>query len=759
MRYCVLISAIAMFVLSAGLLLAGQREARAPFTSWYALAMLLLAVGLFGIMIQLSFGSVVNWLGRTAQWLGGLYLLLAAVAALRESDLPLFPPEKRSLPERYDYGVAIAIVIAATAVRFALSPALGTAYPFLTFYPAVILAALYGGLRAGLLTTALSALIVDYFWIEPVGQFTIGSLTDWITILFFLLACTMISFAIEAMHKARARLVLHQDHLEELVKDRTAELEQEVVERKRAEEELSRSRDELELRVAERTTAVIRLAAAVESTGEGVFTTDSSWQIDYANPAFYHMAGYRADEVIGREMRFLRSEKEDPSKYERTKQGAMAGKPCTGRYMIRRKDGTVFLVDCVISPIKDASGTIVNFVIVWHDMSDQVRLEEQLRQAHKMEAIGTLAGGVAHDFNNMLAVIMGNAELALDDTPREGNGIRHNLDAIFKAARRGRDLVKQILTFSRKSEQRQKSQPLAPLIEESFNLLRASIPSTIEMTLAINTKSDVASVNEAQFQQIIVNLCSNAAHAMQAGGLLEISLEDERLHFDDSPDSPPRRYLKLTVSDTGAGMDEEVKKRIFDPFFTTKAPGEGTGMGLAVVYGIVEAHNGIITVHSEPDKGSSFSVFLPKAGTAAPRTEAPEGAVAGGKERLMFVDDEDGIIEMATPMLERLGYRVASFTDPVAALNAFAKAPLDFDLIITDQTMPRMTGLVLAGKLKAIRPDIPVMLCTGYSQTVSAETTKAAGIEGYAMKPLARKELAEAIRKALDQGGLHIEPG
>ena len=274
------------------------------------------------------------------------------------------------------------------------------------------------------------------------------------------------------------------------------------------------------------------------------------------------------------------------------------------------------------------------------------------------------------------------------------------------------------------------------------------------MKLTINTKSDTARVNEAQFQQIIVNLCSNAAHAMQEkSGLLEMSLEDETLRLDDSPN--PRRYLKVTVSDTGTGMDEEVMKRIFDPFFTTKGPGEGTGMGLAVVYGIVEAHNGLITVHSEPGKGSSFSVFLPKARTAAARTEAPEDVIAGGKERLMFVDDEDGIVEMASPMLERLGYKVASFTDPEAAFDAFAEAPGDFDLIITDQTMPKMTGLVLAGKLKAIRPDIPVMLCTGYSQAVSAETTKAAGIGGYVMKPIARKELAEAIRKVLDHGGVY----
>jgi PAS domain S-box-containing protein len=388
------------------------------------------------------------------------------------------------------------------------------------------------------------------------------------------------------------------------------------------------------------------------------------------------------------------------------------------------------------------------------EVIEREKAEDQLRQSHKMEAVGTLAGGIAHDFNNILAVILGNAELAIDDVPK-GDGIHHNLDAIAKAAERGRDLVKQILTFSRKNEQQQKNQSLTPLIEESYQLLRASIPSTIDMKLALNTKSDMARVNEAQFQQILMNLCVNAAHAMrQNGGVLEISLDNETLHLDGSSNGGRRKYLKLSVRDTGTGMDEEIRKRIFDPFFTTKEPGEGTGMGLAVVYGIVEAHNGFITVQSEPGKGSLFNVFMPKTNSStASKSRASEAAILGGEERIMFIDDEDSIVDMASAMLERLGYEVSSFTDPEPALDAFAKAPQDFDLVITDQTMPKMTGAMLAEKLKAIRPDIPVMLCTGYSHAVSAETAKSQGIDGYVMKPLAKTELAEAIRKVLNQGG------
>ena len=338
-------------------------------------------------------------------------------------------------------------------------------------------------------------------------------------------------------------------------------------------------------------------------------------------------------------------------------------------------------------------------------------------------------------------------------TPRrKATAYAIDLYAIFKAGKRGRDLVKQILTFTRKNEQQKKNQHLGPLIEESFKLLRASIPSNIEMKLNLKTKSDSARVNAPQFQQVILNLCTNAAYAMrEKGGLLELSLEDEIL--EDSSDAKPQKYLKLTVSDTGTGIDKEVKKRIFDPFFTTKGHGEGTGMGLAVVHGIVESHEGIITVQSEPGSGSTFTVLIPKARGKAVSESEPEYAPVGGEERILFVDDEDAVVEMTTVMLERLGYKVTSFTDPEVALNAFTETPHDFDLVITDQTMPQVTGVVLSQKMKTIRSDIPVLLCTGYSHMVSAEQAKAQGIDGYVMKPLDRRELAESIRKVLRSGG------
>ncbi len=378
-RYCVLISAIVAFVLSSSLLLAGRRGVRTPFTAWYALAMLLLAVGLFGIMIQLSFGSVVNWLGRTGQWLGGLYLLFAAVAALRESDLPLLPSVDRLSPRRYQYGVGIAVVLAATAARFALSPALGISSPFLTFYPAVILAALYGGLRAGLLTTVLSALIVDYFFMEPVGQFTIGSPTDWVTILLFLLAGTMIAFALAAMHKARTRLVLHQDHLEELVKSRTVELEREVAERKEAGEAVRRAEEELR---AERDSIREYLSIA----GVMLMVLDREGRVTLMNRRGYSILGYEEGELLGKDWITTclpgRIRDEMTLAFEKLINGDL-GTVESYENPVLTKRGEERIIAWHNTVLRDEPGNITGSLSSGEDITERKRAEEALSQSYK----------------------------------------------------------------------------------------------------------------------------------------------------------------------------------------------------------------------------------------------------------------------------------------------------------------------------------------------------------------------------------------
>ncbi len=381
-------------------------------------------------------------------------------------------------------------------------------------------------------------------------------------------------------------------------------------------------------------------------------------------------------------------------------------------------------------------------------------LETQLRQAHKMEAIGTLAGGIAHDFNNTLAAIIGFTEMALEDVPDQPH-VGSSLQKVLKSAMRARDLVKQILSFSRKAEYVRNALSLSPVIKETVHLLRASIPTTVEIRLSITASSDTMLASPVEVQQILMNLATNAALAMQEkGGVLEISLHDIDVPRGSAivpGNGEPCEYLQLVVKDTGAGMAPEIMKRIFEPFFTTREVGKGTGMGLAVVYGIVEGLNGTITVESEVGAGSTFRVTLPKLRVEAQEDAVKSGSISGGSERILFVDDEELLAEWGRATLERLGYEVVAIGDSKEAFEVFYSDPSRFDLVITDQAMPRMSGLSLAAELMRIRTDIPIILCTGYSDSVSAEKAEEEGIDAFLMKPLARQELAEVVRRVLDK--------
>jgi signal transduction histidine kinase/ActR/RegA family two-component response regulator len=376
--------------------------------------------------------------------------------------------------------------------------------------------------------------------------------------------------------------------------------------------------------------------------------------------------------------------------------------------------------------------------------------EEQLLQTQKMEAVGNLAGGIAHDFNNMLAVIIGNAELALDDvqgTPR------HFLKQILKASERSRDLVRQILTFTRKKEGPREAIHLIPLLKDMVKMLRGSMPSTIRITLTVRTDQDTIVANPSQIQQVLMNLATNAAHAMEHGGALAIKLSQASFGKEESlpdKDMETGRYLKISMTDTGTGIDEDVQHRIFEPFFTTKKQGEGTGMGLAVVFGIVKAHEGAITVSSKPGKGTVFRVFLPASGEKAAEEPVQSWTLPRGKESILVVDDEPLVVEAASETLKRLGYRVTPAESGPEGWRKFKKDPYYFDLVITDHVMPEITGMRLAEKMLEVRHDLPVILCTGYSEMVSSEKAKAAGIREFLMKPLMVQELAYIVRRVLD---------
>ncbi len=381
------------------------------------------------------------------------------------------------------------------------------------------------------------------------------------------------------------------------------------------------------------------------------------------------------------------------------------------------------------------------------------KLQAQLRQTQKMEAIGTLAGGIAHDFNNVLAAIMGYTELTLGDLPAQSEA-HGNLEQVLKAAQRAKDLVSQILSFSRRTEQEKKPVEIGLIIKEVLKLLRASLPAFIEIQTSLKAEKDKVLANPVQIHQLIMNLCTNAAQAMPDGGLLlvEMSAVDmsrpEAAQYDGLQ---PGRHLRLKVSDTGEGMVPEVMERIFEPFFTTKPQGEGTGMGLSVVHGLVKNHGGAISVYSEPGQGSSFNILLPTIEVEGDGEALQPGApLPGGQERVLLIDDEPALADIGRHALERLGYRVQALTSGQEALELFAQNPHDFDLVITDYTMPQITGVDLAGEIHQIRPEIPVIMCTGFSGQLTAARAREMGLSQLLVKPLVSREMALVVRQVLD---------
>lgn len=430
----------------------------------------------------------------------------------------------------------------------------------------------------------------------------------------------------------------------------------------------------------------------------------------------------------------------------------------TSRYEFKgiKKDGTRFDIELLGNRIlyqgKPAiQGILLDITERKQAEVERQKLEDQLHQLQKMEAIGTLAGGIAHDFNNILSAIIGYTELAIAEI-KDRKHTKHKLGQVLAAADRAREMIKQILAFSRKGEKVQKPILLAEIVNEAIKLLRSTLPTTIEIRSKIGEKLSPVTANPTQIHQVIMNICTNAAHAMREnGGILEITLNEIELDCDsiNKKDLEPGWYQQLAFGDTGHGMNPEIESRIFEPYFTTKK-GEGTGMGLAVAHGIVKNHGGAITVESEFGKGTSFNVFLPVTmSEEIPGIELVE-PVPGGTERILYVDDEPSLAEMGKQMLETLGYRVDSRTSSIEALEAFRSDPARFALVVTDQTMPNMTGLQFARELRRIRADIPIILCTGFSESVNEENFRSQGIRAFVMKPIIRKEIAKVIREVLD---------
>ncbi|MDM8525891.1 response regulator [Desulfococcaceae bacterium HSG8] len=484
----------------------------------------------------------------------------------------------------------------------------------------------------------------------------------------------------------------------------------------------------------------------------GYFTLGEKAAISEVNLTGAALLGVERNVLIGQPLtRFIDSRSQDDFYLHRAKVfDTKELQTCEIR--MKKTDGALFhsqLKSIISHTAPDVWRTAVS------DISERVSMESRLRQAQKMAAIGTLAGGIAHDFNNVLFPITGYAEMAIEEVPEGCPQIRENLKEILRGGRRAAALVRQILDFSRLDDNKLHMPVMVqPLLKEALKLLRSSLPSDIEICQNIDMNAGFVMGNTVQIHQVIMNLCINAYHAMEdKGGTLEVNLAEVYIDSDstDEINPEPGNYLCLVVSDTGQGMEPEVKERIFEPYFTTKEQGKGTGMGLAMTHGIVGSHGGKIVVRSNPGRGSSFHVYLPLVSGSADVSEAPHpDPLPRGTERILFVDDEEPIVNVIKQSLERIGYSVTGLTSPADALELFRSNPEQFDIVITDTTMPRLMGDELARELMKIRPDIPIIICTGFNQRITEEKVKAMGIQALVMKPVRSSQMAGMIRKVLD---------
>lgn len=482
----------------------------------------------------------------------------------------------------------------------------------------------------------------------------------------------------------------------------------------------------------------------MESIADPVYTCSPDFRVEYMNPAMVKRTGYNAaGDFCYRALHGL----------EEKCSWCMHGKVQKGQFyeadIVSPKDNHSFHLSC--SPIYHQDGS-VSMTTIFRDTTKLRNMESHLRQAQKMEAIGTLAGGIAHDFNNILLPIIGYTEMTFADLPPE-NPAAENLAEILKGALRAKELVKQILTFSRQYNEERKPLKAQLIVKEALKLIRSSLPSTIEIHQSIDGNCGSILADPTQVHQIIMNLCTNAYQAMaETGGILEVTLSEVKLTAADleSSDLDPGTYVCLKVSDTGCGIDNSNIERIFEPYFTTKEKDKGTGMGLAVVHGIIKSYKGDIKVYSEPGKGTVFQAYIPRLVIDSESPVNSEQVILPGRgEHILLVDDEKTIVEIETKMLTRIGYQVTARTSPSEAFELFRTHPQDYDLVITDMTMPGMTGDKLVKELLQIRPDIPIILSTGFSEDISREKTATLGIKVLMMKPVTLEDLSRATRQAL----------
>jgi len=497
------------------------------------------------------------------------------------------------------------------------------------------------------------------------------------------------------------------------------------------------------------------LLAAVEQFSETVYITNSEGIIEYLNPAFENLTGFSREECIGKDICMFRGSKHDSQFNINLQSTISSGRVWRGHAEFKRKDNSLFTMDTIISSVRDKNGVITNYVGVQRNSSNEIELNEKMAQVQKLEALGTLAGGIAHDFNNMLFPILTNAEILLLKNSAYDNETKEILTQIYESALQAKELVQQILNFSRHKKIERQPLQIQNCINTVLMLMKSGIPRNISIKKNVDPSCPPVIADPTQLHQIIMNLVSNGVHAIgETGGVIKISLMSVNVSQSDSNGGvKPGNYICLSVSDTGGGMPKEVMNQIFEQFYTTRGSENGTGMGLSVVYGIVKDMDGEIKVHSRLGKGSEFKLYFPnfsEKSVSSRRFYTPAlNDVIDIKYQIhvLFVDDEDIILKVAKSMLDRLGCRTTTMTDPLEALARFRKEPLTYDLVVTDLYMPHMNGDCLAENIRKIRPDTPIFLCTGFSDDITLDMMAQKGIRAVLSKPPSIKEMSDKIGK------------
>ncbi|MGE5644162.1 MAG: PAS domain S-box protein [Acidobacteriota bacterium] len=495
------------------------------------------------------------------------------------------------------------------------------------------------------------------------------------------------------------------------------------------------------------------LAAAIEQSAEQVVITDTEGKIVYCNPAFENVTGYTKEEVAGRNPRFLKSGRQGGEFYSKLWETIRRGEVWSGQFVNRRKDGTFYSEDATISPIRAASGKITGFVAVKRDVTERINLENQLRRAQKLESVGRLAGGVAHDFNNLLTVINGYAEMMLNMLG-EGDPLRAPVAEIQHAGERAAALTRQLLTFSRAQVVEPKATDLNSLITENRAMFQRLLGEDIELLTKLASPLGPVMADPGQLHQVVMNLAVNARDAMPGGGKLTIETANVELEENEVAGLAPGPYVLLTVADTGVGIEKEIQERIFDPFFTTKGEGEGTGLGLSMVYGIVRQSGGAVALFSEPGQGATFRIYLPRTEGGAAGVEAAEPAAGGlrGSETILVVEDQDAVRKWVVQALKSYGYRILEASQGADALEMTRLHEGAIELLLTDVVMPHMTGKELAEQLQPLRPDMKVLYMSGYAADLIARRAPLDPGVAHIAKPFTPSALAAKVREVLGAG-------